>query len=177
MMSWLASNTVKASVRERTIITIAGIAPDIDGLGLVIDPISRLTGHPTNYWGEVHHALHNLGFCLLVALASALLAKVKRLKVALLAFTVFHLHLLCDLIGSRGPDGYQWPLPYLQPFSDRVHLTWEYQWALNAWPNIIIGVALIIAMGAFAKIKGRSAFEIVSSKADSAFYSVVNKII
>jgi hypothetical protein len=66
---------------------------------------------------------------------------------------------------------------HLQPFCDRVHLTWAYQWALNAWANIIIGVALIIAMAAFAKIKGRSAFEIVSSKADAAFNGVVNKII
>jgi len=29
------------------------------------------------------------------------------------------------MLGSRGPDGYQWPIPYLSPFSSAVQLSWK----------------------------------------------------
>ena len=52
-----------------------------------------------------------------------------------LAALSFHLHLLGDIIGAKGPEGYQWPIPYFQPFSNSLQITWEGQWAINAWPN------------------------------------------
>jgi hypothetical protein len=48
-----------------------------------------------------------------------------------------------DLVGSRGPAGYQWPIPYLLPFSNSWHWTWKGQWALNAWPNILITIIAV----------------------------------
>lgn len=175
-MSWLSSNLIKGNVRERTIITLSGIAPDIDGLGLIIDPVMKLLSHTTNYWGQFHHSLHTLVFALVVTAASFFIAKVNKFKVACLSLAVFHLHLLCDIIGSRGPDGYQWPIPYLAPFSDKINITWQYQWELNAWPNILIGIALLAVSALIAKVHGRSPFEIVSEKANDAFVQLMVKL-
>ncbi len=97
--------------------------------------MTRSSERPLLWWSEYHHVLaHNLGFGLLVTIVSFLLAKQKA-KAATLAAISFHLHLLADLVGARGPDGYQWPLPYLLPFSDAWQWTWTGQWELNAWPN------------------------------------------
>ena len=175
MISWLSSNLIEINVRERTIITVSGLAPDLDGFGLIVDPILRVFGYTANYWGNYHHALHNLGFCLLLTVAGYFLARVEKLMVACFVFVVFHIHLLSDLVGSRGPDGYQWPIPYLKPFSNDANLTWHYQWELNAWPNIFIGVVLLVTVGAFAKRTGKSPFEIVSPRANEAFVGLVKK--
>jgi inner membrane protein len=61
-----------------------------------------------------------------------------------LVMLCFHLHLLCDILGSKGPDGYQWPIPYLKPFSDVWQLSWAGQWQLNAWQNIAITSVAIL---------------------------------
>ena len=45
--------------------------------------------------------------------------------------------------GARGPDGEPWPIPYLVPFSPTPRLVWSGQWALNAWPNVLLTAALI----------------------------------
>jgi hypothetical protein len=76
---------------------------------------------------------------------TAVLFGVRRWLTAFLVLVVFHLHLLGDIVGSRGPDGYQWPIPYLYPFSDRWKLIWAGQWELNAWPNILITLLLMVA--------------------------------
>ena len=177
MMSWLPSNFIEVNVRERSIIALSGLAPDLDGFGLILDPILRLLGYTANYWGNYHHALHNLGFCLVLTVVGFFFAKVKKLTVACFVFVVFHLHLLSDLLGSRGPDGYQWPIPYLEPFSSNFNLTWRYQWELNAWPNILIGVLLFVAVVVFAKKTGKSPFEIVSAHANETFVDLVRKFI
>jgi hypothetical protein len=115
--------------RDRALVTLAGVAPDVDGLGAIADMLTRNSQYPLDWFARYHHSLHNLGFALLVALAASALAN-QRGKAAALAFLSCHLHLLEDLIGSRGPDGYQWPIPYLMPFSRTVELSWRGQWAL-----------------------------------------------
>lgn len=135
LSGWVLANTVALSRRDRALVTLAGVAPDIDGLGAIADLLTRNSGHPLDWFARYHHSLHNLGFALLVAMAAYALASQRR-NAAALAFLSFHVHLLEDLIGCRGPDGYQWPIPYLMPFSRTVELTWRGQWALNAWPRI-----------------------------------------
>ena len=90
-------------------------------------------------------------------------------KTALLCFVGFHLHLLEDLVGSRGPDGDQWPIPYLAPFSSALSLIWRGQWYLNAWPNFLITVALLVATLYLAWARGYSPLEIVSVRVDGEF--------
>jgi hypothetical protein len=60
----------------------------------------------------------------------------------LLALLSFHIHLLEDVLGSRGPEGYQWPILYLAPFYSSLQLVWRGQRGLNAWPNILLAILL-----------------------------------
>jgi len=92
-----------------------------------------------------------------------------------LALLSFHLHLLEDLLGSRGPDCDQWPIPYLKPFSSMLQLTWRGQWALNAWPNILITVVLLFCVFWLAWRRGFSPLEMISSKADRAFVETMRR--
>jgi hypothetical protein len=87
---------------------------------------------------------------------------------AFLVFISFHLHLLCDLIGARGPDGDQWPIPYLKPFSNAIQLAWHGQWALNAWQNFVITGLLLFATLWIAWRYRSSPMELVSQSANRA---------
>jgi hypothetical protein len=84
------------------------------------------------------------------------------------AFFAFHVHLLEDLVGARGPDGYIWTIPYLFPFSGRGTWIWEGQWKLNAWPNVVFTVALLIVTIAMAVRCGFSPVDIFSPRADKS---------
>ena len=169
LAGWLVANAVPLNRRERTLVTLAGVLPDLDGLGLVAEIATRQSAHPLNWWTEYHHLLgHNLGFALLVGAVSFALAK-RRSTTALLALASFHLHLLGDLAGARGPDGHQWPIPYLLPFSTVWQLAWSGQWALNAWPNFLITGAALAWTFQLAWQRGYSPMEIFSTRADRAF--------
>jgi hypothetical protein len=94
-------------------VTVAAVILDIDGIGIVAEVLTRHSSHPLLWFSEYHHALHSLVFAVVIAIAT--LALPRRWLTAGLALTAFHLHLLEDLVGSRGPDGFIWPVPYLQP--------------------------------------------------------------
>jgi inner membrane protein len=130
--------------------------------------LTRNTTHPVLWFSEYHHSLHTLLFAIVIAVGGACFAR-QRWKSALLCFIGFHLHLLEDLVGSRGPAGDQWPIPYLAPFSSSVQLTWGGQWALNAWPNFLITFALLVATFYLAWWKGLSPMEMISMRADQTF--------
>ena len=99
----------------------------------------------------------------------------RRLLTAVLSFFVFHLHLFCDLIGSRGPEGYLWPIPYLYPYLRNIEITWWGQWALDAWPNFVTTIILITIVFYLAWEKGRSPLEMISKQADRAFVETFRK--
>jgi hypothetical protein len=94
---------------------------------------------------------------------------------AFLVWISFHLHLLGDLVGARGPEGYQWPIPYLLPFSNRWQWAWRGQWALNAWPNFIITIIAITLTFFFAWKRFYSPLELISYKADRIFVETLQK--
>jgi inner membrane protein len=169
-MGWALANSVPSLTKtERAFVTWAGVAPDLDGLGIIADKLTQNSGQPTDWFGKYHHVLgHNLGFALVVAAVTAICTQ-RKVKMTLLVLLSFHLHLLADLAGARGPDGYQWPIPYLLPFSNRLQLTWSGQWALNAWPNVAITAALIALAMILARQRGFSPLEMISKKADAAF--------
>ncbi len=115
--------------------TLAGVVPDADGLGMFAELVTRHTSAPLYWWSQYHHVLgHNIGFASLVGCLALAFSRRKPQAVAL-AILTFHLHLLGDLIGARGPDGSQWPIPYFLPFAGEPALVWKGQWELNAWPN------------------------------------------
>ena len=132
LTGWVVAESGALGRRDRSLVTLAAVMPDIDGLGVIGEIATRSSSDPVYWWSAYHHVLcHNIGFGLLLAASAALLA-VRRTTTALLVLLVFHLHLFADLIGSRGPDGYQWPIPYLLPVSDAWQLRWSGQWPLNA---------------------------------------------
>src|ERR1017187_5948611 len=100
-MGWAVANSVPSlSKRERALVTWATVVPDIDGLGIIADRLTRNSYHPSNWWGDYHHTLgHNFGFAIVVAAIAAIFAK-QRVKTALLVLLSFHLHLLADLVGA-----------------------------------------------------------------------------
>ena len=151
------------------------ISPDFDGLGIIADILTRQTSSPLNLWGNFHHILgHNIGF-ILIATLIVFCASTRRMASAALAFLSLNIHMFCDLVGARGPDGYQWPIPYFLPFSGVSRFTWEGQWALNAWPNFAItGIAMIFVFYIAWK-RGYSPVEIISPRADSAFVNTLRK--
>jgi LexA-binding, inner membrane-associated putative hydrolase len=173
-MGWAVANAVPSlTKRERAMVTWASVVPDIDGLGIIPEKLTQHSAHPLNWWSEYHHVLgHNLGFALVVSVFAAVFATQKR-KTTILVFVSFHLHLLADLVGARGPDADQWPIPYLLPFSDRWQWIWSHQWALNAWPNFVITGTLIALAVVLAVRRGFSPVELFSKKADKIIISTL----
>ena len=178
LVGWSVANATTLTPRERAVVAVAGVVPDVDGFGMITDLVTRNTAHPTEWWGEFHHVLaHNLGFGLGVGIAAFCLSSRggRRWVAAGLALVSFHLHLFGDLIGARGPDGDQWPIPYLSPFVRDYELSWSVQWALNAWPNFAITGVLLVATFYLAWRRGFSPLEMVSARADRAFVQALRE--
>jgi len=175
LIGWVVANSATLNRRERAAVTLAGVIPDVDGLGLVAEIATRNSSHPLMWWSEYHHVLgHNIGFCLLVTAVGFAMAT-KRWVCATLVCVSFHLHLIADLVGARGPDGDQWPIPYLSPFSTAWQWTWSGQWALNAWPNLLITATALAVTFYLAWKRGFSPLELVSSRADGVFVETLRR--
>jgi inner membrane protein len=175
LAAWcLAETAPRLTNRERGIVVIAGIAPDIDGIGILPEVLTRNGSHPLLWWSSYHHLLaHNLLFAVLVALVAAVVTKTNRALTAAFAFLAVHLHLIGDLVGSRGPDGYEWPIPYLYPFASQPELTWKGQWKLSGWQNIAITIVLLAVTFVLAWRRGYSPVGLFSSRADLKFVSTL----
>lgn len=169
---WVFANCARLDRRDRAIVTFACVVPDVDGLGIIPEMLTRNSSHPLFWFSEYHHSLHTLVFAVVVSLVGLVLARSKW-KTAGLAFLSFHIHLLEDLLGSRGPDGYQWPIPYLRPFSSRLSLVWHGQWFLNGWQNYAITLVLLGITFWIAVRQGISPVEIVSPSADRRVVDVI----
>lgn len=162
--------------RGRVLVTLASLAPDLDGAGLILDLAAGHGPEQMAWFSRFHHVLgHNVGFALAVAAGAAALARSRRARVGLLSLGAVHLHLLGDLVGSRGPDGWSWPIPYLLPFSPTPELSVSWQWALDAWPNLALtGALLALALG-LARWRGASPVEILSLRADRAVVEAIRR--
>jgi inner membrane protein len=209
-----AGRPIALTRREKALVVAAAVAPDIDGIGIIPELLTRNTSHPLLWFSQYHHSLHTLAFALVCTLAAYIiagpLARVGPLATAgpvsdftfgpiirkpaastqgsstrrspshpgltaFLVFISFHLHLLCDLIGARGPDGDQWPIPYLKPFSNSIQLAWHGQWALNAWQNFVITGLLLVATLWIARKYGSSPVELVSERGNRTFVHVLHQ--
>ena len=174
LASWVVADTVLEDDRDKMLVAVAGILPDLDSLGVVVDFASPALGGPeTHLYADLHHFLfHGLAG---ITVLSALLAvkAIKKQKVFLWAFIVAHFHCLCDFVGSKGPyDAIEdlWPIYYLGPFSrTHGHLLWEGQWKLNGWQNISFTVALLCWVFYAAWKYDRSPFRPLSKKVHHAF--------
>ncbi|MGB9699695.1 MAG: metal-dependent hydrolase [Thermodesulfobacteriota bacterium] len=175
MLGWTVANIKYLERRDRGLVTLGGIIPDVDFVGLFIGLIFKDKDWALHWHTQYHHVLaHNFFFALLISMGTFLIAR-QHILTAILSFFSFHLHILGDLVGSRGPDGYQWPINYLFPFSDSYQLTWSGQWPLNAWPNIFITIILLFWTIYLAWKRGYSPIEFISASADRNFVEALRK--
>lgn len=144
LASWIVAVKTTDNLRDRRLVTLAGVLPDLDGLGMVVD-IAKGAWTRGNwfYYPEYHHWLgHGLPAALLCSVVLAAFGR-RRWRVFGLALAVFHLHLLCDLAGSRGPAPEDlWPIYYFGPLSRQPMWVWKHQWPLDSWQNWAITMVL-----------------------------------
>ena len=82
LASWLFARYLPVEQRERRLISLAGIIPDIDGLGYFVDRVTEHAGDETFYYIEYHHVFgHGILVCMIVSLLMTILAKGKRIFV------------------------------------------------------------------------------------------------
>jgi len=175
LAGWVIANGDDLERRDRAIVTLAAIIPDVDGLGILTSLVSKDQEAGLHFYVQYHHVIaHNLFSGLLITAVAYALSKKKWLT-ALLAFFSFHLHLLGDLLSGRGPDGIIWTISYLYPAYPDFIVSWSGQWELNAWPNVAITSVLLLLTFYFAWKRGYSPVGIISSNADQVFVDTLRK--
>ncbi len=144
---------------------------------MLLDAASKAIWHKrTLFYEHYHHyLLHGLFGALVITAVLTCFAR-ERWRVALLAMVVFHLHLLCDLAGSRGPTPEElWPIFYFGPFDKDPMWLWKGQWRLDGWQNKLISVPLFFWALWFATKRGDSFVGVFSRRLDHVFVGVLRK--
>jgi len=175
LASWLVAAKTTNNPRDCRLATLAGLLPDADGLGLVVDVANELLGRrPTHYYAQFHHYwLHGIFGAALITLTLTLFAH-QRGRVALVALVLFHLHLLCDFVGSRGPSPEDlWPIFYLGPFDKDPMWVWKGQWRLDGWQNRIVSVLAFVGSIWVARRTGHSFVGVFNRRTDRVFVDVL----
>ena len=54
LTGWVLANAVDLNRRDRAIVTIAAVAPDVDGLGIVAEILTRHSQHPLLWFSDYH---------------------------------------------------------------------------------------------------------------------------
>ena len=177
LASWIIAAKTTDNPRDCRLVTLAGILPDVDGLGLIVDIATRhLTSKHMHYYAQYHHyLLHGALGGILIAAVLASFAR-QRWRVALLALLVFHLHLLCDFVGSRGPAPEDlWPIFYFGPFDKEPMWVWKGQLRLDGWFNRYFAAALFLWSLWLPVSLGHSVVDVFNRRADRVFVAVLRK--
>src|SRR5262249_45685286 len=95
LVSWVIGAAATDNERDCRLVALAGILPDADGLGLVVEGLTRAVGWKKTFlYAHYHHfLLHGAFGAILIAGILTLFAQ-RKWRVALLCLAVFHLHLL-----------------------------------------------------------------------------------
>jgi membrane-bound metal-dependent hydrolase YbcI (DUF457 family) len=162
LIGWITA-TPLSERKDRYLVTLAGIAPDIDGIGALID---------IEYYSRYHHIIaHNLIFGIILALFSMLISANKKLT-SLLVFVSFNLHILGDLLGS----GAGWGVSYLWPLNNQsFEFIPPYQWELDSWQNFIATALCIIIIITISLKKKITIVELFNKKVDQKIVTVFNQ--
>jgi inner membrane protein len=177
LVGWVALETRVVATRDKALVCLAGVASDLDGLGIIVDFATRTLGlAPTSYYQDWHRMLgHGLPAALAITLLVAACAR-DRLRGAALAFVAVHLHILCDVLGSRGTTTEDlWPIHYLEPVAAGLDAVWSGQWPLVGWQNTLITAALLGVTMWRAAARGYSPVGLASPRADDVFVAVIRK--
>ncbi len=177
LASWVIGAKATDNARDCRLVALAGILPDADGLGLLVDGLSPALGwKQTFFYEQYHHYLLHGAFGSILITALLVWFAQRKWRVALLCLAVYHLHLLCDFVGSRGPDATDlWPIFYYGPFAKVPMWVWKGQWQLDAWPNRLLSVALLVWAFWLAIPRGYSFVGVFSRRLDQVFVGVLRK--
>ncbi len=153
MLAWLFAIIFIRDVRDRRLVVIAGVIPDIDGIYILYSTELFYLYHHT--WG------HSFIFALPVAIFLALFGREKR-QVFLGALGAFSVHLISDYFGSN------WNIPPLWPISDREYTSATYlsDHVIYDIINPVVTVAALICILIIAYRKEISPIEFISTKLD-----------
>ncbi len=160
-ISWLIGQGLPER-RDRRLLAWAGVVPDLDALSLLGGAGAFIRFH--------HSVTHGIVAAVIVTAVCPVMAR-DRLRVAGLALLTFHVHLLCDLLGS----GVDWSIAYFWPFSNKELFT-PYGWPLASWQNISITVVALFSIGWIGVTRGRTFAEtFLPSRADRAVVEVLRR--
>jgi len=95
--------------------------------------------------------------------------------VFLLSLVAFNIHILCDIAGARGPDGDQWPIPYLYPLMPDIQLVWSGQWELSSWINSFVGVVFFVIALIIARYRHVTFFELFSTRLEEVVCKIARE--
>jgi len=190
VISWfVAEASGLESARNRRIVALAGLAPDIDVVAYIAAYVYFGFDRELAYskvWVTVHHYYtHGIGFAVLTAIAAYALAARPHPKftsppssfpwdapigVAALAMLMSLGHVFCDIVAA----GSRFPVYPLWPLSD---LAWtvSWSWELRDWPNQIITIVCLFAVIIYARYGNRSPLESLSYRLDAWVVSIARQ--
>ncbi len=161
-ISWLIGHQLPER-RDRRLVAWSGVVPDLDALSILggVGPYS-----------EYHHVLTHGLVAAVVGTAVWTAIGRQRLKVLALTFLAFHVHLVCDLLGS----GRDWPIVYFFPFSRHEFMT-PYGWPLASPQNALVWLVAVAAIIWIGIKHGRTFGEtFLTAKADGAVAQTLRRI-
>lgn len=178
------------SARNRRIVALSGLAPDIDSLAYVGAIVYFRFDKDLAFehvWEVIHHRYtHGLGFVVLTGIVAYLATtrfSVFRAgkrndvnagptdragNVALLCMLVSAIHVFCDVVGG-GPT---WPVFPAWPLSDFAWAV-DWSWTLGEWPNSVILFACLAGMMVYARVAGYSPMESINYGFDRWFVRII----
>lgn len=175
LVGWAGLERFQASRRDKALVVLAGLAPDLDGLGILVDFATRALGLPETDYYQSFHRMYGHGLpaaAVIAAVASSL--GVRRFWVAFWAFVSVHLHFLCDVLGSRGTTAEDiWGIYYFAPFTTAYEYSWSGQWPLVGWQNMAISAVLLGIVMMRATTMGYSPVGLLSERADAVFVATL----
>lgn len=177
LVGWVGLEKLQSSRRDKALVVLAGVAPDLDGLGIIVDFATRTLGLPeTDYYQTFHRMYgHGLPASIVLAAIAGFLGR-RHYWVAAWAFVSVHLHFLCDLLGSRGTTAADiWGIYYFAPFTTAHEISWSGQWPLVGWQNMLISAVLLGITMARAAKRGHSPVGLLSEKGDAHFVQTLRR--
>lgn len=149
-VGWFLARGCGLEARDRKLVTVAAMLPDLDGLSIL--------GGYDLYFRAHHVWLHSVFGALAFAAGAAVLAR-RKAAVAGLAFLGVALHVLSDGVGLLAV----FPL---WPMSRRVFWPNGESFAIAAVGEILVPAALLAAQLALARREGISILELLPPRAE-----------
>jgi len=191
IISWFVAEACGVkSPRDRRIVALSGLAPDIDSLAYVGAIVYFRFDKDLAFehvWEVVHHRYtHGLGFVVLTGIVAFLILTrfsfpgvgrrndvaagpgSRAGRVALLCMLVSAIHVFCDVVAG-GPT---WPVFPAWPLSD---LAWslDWSWTLGEWPNSVILFACLAGTMLYARVAGYSPMESINYGVERWFVRII----